>query len=425
MLRRLGFIALLATTALVSHGQGQTDNVSRLSLSERIYVASKVYSTIQGYFNGWQDGQRADADQNGRAFDQSYRNYLQRITNSDDRRLFDLETMSLVALLHNGHTWFTDRWLQENYGQELGFYTKPVQGRWVVTRTDLPELKLGDEISAINQETVEEFFQAARKYLADSNERSEREDLFASGFLFPQQFSLTLSDRRSVNIVRQPRLDQSESRDTVEGRWLEPNSFAYIRIPSFNGVRIESAAIALVEKFKNAKGLIIDVRGNPGGYGNPPRALQSALIGRSFRSWRESSARLLSATGVSEVVSGSKTTTPEGGSTRPYGGVIAILVDHQCASFCEDFVMPFKDNHRATLVGETTAGTYSQTYFTNFDNGMMLNVAVSHEVFPNGDPFEGVGISPDIQVVPTVDDIRSHSDIVLSRALHLLESSHN
>jgi hypothetical protein len=231
MVARLAFIALLATTILVSSGRGQTDTASRLSVPERIYVASKVYSTLQGYFNGWQDAQRAGADQNGRLFDESYKNYLRNITSTDDRRLFDLETMRLVALFHNGHTWFSDRWLQENYGGELGFYAKPVQGRWVVIRSHLPGLKTGDEINEIDEKPAEEFFQGARKYLADSNERSEREDLFDSVFLFPQQFSLTLSDGRKVKILRKQSADQSPSPDTIDGHWLEPNVFAYIRIP--------------------------------------------------------------------------------------------------------------------------------------------------------------------------------------------------
>jgi carboxyl-terminal processing protease len=99
-----------------------------------------------------------------------------------------------------------------------------------------------------------------------------------------------------------------------------------------------------------------------------------------------------------------------------------ILVDHICASYCEDFVMPFKDNHRATVVGDTTAGTYAQTYFTAFDNGMQLNIAVTHEVFPDGSPFEGVGIAPDIALTPTIEDIRSRTDVVLERGVEALRS---
>ena len=60
--------------------------------------------------------------------------------------------------------------------------------------------------------------------------------------------------------------------------------------------------------------------------------------------------------------------------------------------------MSFKFARRATLVGETTAGTYSTIRHIDFDNGMILNIAAVHHTFPNGSQFEGVGITPDILV---------------------------
>jgi hypothetical protein len=61
----------------------------------------------------------------------------------------------------------------------------------------------------------------------------------------------------------------------------------------------------------------------------------------------------------------------------------------------------------------------------DFANGMSLNTAVTYEIFPGGSPFEGVGISPDGEVTPTLDDIRSGKDVMLSRALRLLKTPHD
>ncbi|MGO9401876.1 MAG: S41 family peptidase [Terriglobales bacterium] len=103
-------------------------------------------------------------------------------------------------------------------------------------------------------------------------------------------------------------------------------------------------------------------------------------------------------------------------------GRLVILIDGGCASACEDFVMPFKDSHRATLIGETTYGSYSDTYFLTFDNGMMLNTAVTRVSFPDGNRFESVGISPDIRIERTVEDVRSGNDRAMTRALEVLRS---
>jgi carboxyl-terminal processing protease len=410
-------VLLLAAAFLLQGGQAQTDSASKISLSDRIYVASRVYGTIQSYFNVW-------SEKDGVEFDQSYRDYLQNILHTEDRKAFDLETMRFVALLRNGHTWFNDTWLQQHYGSPLGFYAEPVQGQWVVTRSDLPQLRLGDVIANIDGKPAEDFFQHNRQFLADSNERSERTDLFAQAYLFPQRFELTLADARKVNITRGGNGDQPGPGEQVNGHWLEPDHFGYIRIPSFSGgVTVESAAIAQLRKFRDSHGLVIDVRGNLGGDGES-YDLQLALMERPFRSWRESLGRFNSPRGnQTELISeGGEERRDRGRGSGIFTGPLVILIDGGCASSCENFVMPFKDNHRATLIGETTYGSYSDTYFVTFDNGMMLNTAVTRVSFPDGKPFESIGISPDIRIERTVEDVRSGNDPVLTRAREVLRS---
>ena len=84
--------------------------------------------------------------------------------------------------------------------------------------------------------------------------------------------------------------------------------------------------------------------------------------------------------------------------------------------------MPFKYSKRATLVGETTAGSYSMTRHVDFDNGMILNIAAVHHLFPDGSQFEGVGITPDVQVEVTPEDLRVGRDPVLKKALEITGS---
>lgn len=416
---RSAVLLVAAAAFLMPKLQGQTDSTTTISLSERIYIASRVYGTLQNYFNGWQEYK-------GTGLDESYQHYLHEIIQSDGRREFDLATMRFVALLHNGHTWFDDRWLKDTYGSPLGFYARPVQGEWVVTESELEDLRVGDVIADVDGRPAEQFFREKRQYLSDSSERSQRIDLFAQTYLFPQDFVIKLTDGRMVKITRKKNVSGGKSREEVTGKWTEPGRFAYIRIPAFSGVRSESATIELVQRFKGARGLVLDLRRNPGGYGNPPLELQAALMDRPFRSWRESLGRFSSPRGNrGELVAGEEWAKPDHDiKSGLYGGSLVILIDGGCASYCEDFVMPFKDNHRAILIGETTYGSYSQTYFMAFDNGMMLNTAVTRELFPNGDPFEGVGISPDIELDSTVDDIRSGNDRVLQRALEILRNVH-
>jgi carboxyl-terminal processing protease len=104
-----------------------------------------------------------------------------------------------------------------------------------------------------------------------------------------------------------------------------------------------------------------------------------------------------------------------------YTGRLILLTDRICSCACEDFVMPFKYSKRATLVGETTAGTFSFTRYIHFDNGMILNIAAIHHTFPDGSQFEGVGIAPDVPVGIAPDDLRTGRDVVLKAALELAQ----
>jgi carboxyl-terminal processing protease len=52
---------------------------------------------------------------------------------------------------------------------------------------------------------------------------------------------------------------------------------------------------------------------------------------------------------------------------------------------------------------------------------MIVRIAVKREYFPDGSEFEGVGIKPDIEVRPSIQDLKTGRDAVLDKALELAE----
>ena len=77
-----------------------------------------------------------------------------------------------------------------------------------------------------------------------------------------------------------------------------------------------------------------------------------------------------------------------------YTGPVYVLQDRFCGSACEDFVMPLKASHRATLIGERTFGSSGQPYLFTFPNGMTFRVSAKRMYLPDGSEFEGIGIPP-------------------------------
>ena len=72
--------------------------------------------------------------------------------------------------------------------------------------------------------------------------------------------------------------------------------------------------------------------------------------------------------------------------------------------------------------GNATQGSSGQPYFLNLGNGMSLMVGKTRHSFPDGSPFEGVGIKPTIRVELRLTDVRNGIDPVLQRARDVAEA---
>jgi len=146
---------------------------------------------------------------------------------------------------------------------------------------------------------------------------------------------------------------------------------------------------------------------------------------KPYRWWTESTPQTLAVLKYRGEYADDTAMTWSGGTQQPdnpvFKGRLIILADSACGSACEDFLMPFKDNGRATVVGETTGGSTGQPFIYDFGNGMMLFVSSVREFFPDGSEFEGVGIRPDIEVPLTAEELKAGTDRALSRALEEAE----
>jgi carboxyl-terminal processing protease len=403
------------------------NDASQVPLKERVYIASRVYASLISNFAHTQGVPDVDADA-------AYRLYLDKVLAADSLKAFSLATMQFLATFRNTHTLLIDRVLIRQPGP-VPFVARFIQGQWVVTSSLSPDLNPGDVLEKIDEKSFEQFFSEVRPYISASSDYSARYLLFSHlgdiapcALLFPDSFELTLSGNRKVKIDRHATNKTSSA--STEGRWLKPGQIAYIRIPSFFFPDNEKHALELVRgEFKQARAIIVDVRGNAGGA--TPSDLTSALMDRPYRWWTESTPidmpffRYRASQGDwhyqpfrDPQFTWQSPVQPPAKDT--FTGKLVLLVDGGCNSACEDFTMPFKDNHRALIVGQTTSGSTGQPYVVEFDNGMLLLIGAKRASFPDGTPFEGVGIKPDIEVQPTPADLAKGRDVALEAALHAL-----
>jgi len=173
-----------------------------------------------------------------------------------------------------------------------------------------------------------------------------------------------------------------------------------------------------VNRFRSAKGIVIDLRGNPGGLA----AMMNGVAGHFFTT-PEVLGRMRTRTSDLEFRANPRLVTPEGVRVTPYAGPVAILVDELTASTSECFAGALQSLGRARVFGRQTMGQALPASTRRLPNGDLLMYAVGDFVTASGRRLEGEGVTPD-QVVPlSLEALRAGRDATLEAALRWIDSS--
>jgi carboxyl-terminal processing protease len=206
----------------------------------------------------------------------------------------------------------------------------------------------------------------------------------------------------SISVVRGPIQSQP-----VQTRFIEPG-VAYARLFSFSrgaGQELARQLLALADQAP-VSSIILDLRGNPGGL-----ILEAARVGGLFLPPRTVLARVQDRQDASVLRSDG---TPLFAETP-----LVVLIDGGSASASEIVTGALKEHHRATIVGEKTAGALGGAVDVRLPEGGM-SVTVERIMTPEGALVEGAGIAPDMLVALTVADMMRGEDKQLQAALHAI-----
>ena len=196
---------------------------------------------------------------------------------------------------------------------------------------------------------------------------------------------------------------------TVSYRMLD-DGVGYVRLYEFNnqaGSRMKEALQALLADSPRA--LILDLRGNPGGYLHIAVEVASEFIPSELI--------------VTEKDSSGKITEHKAtGKGLALDLPLVVLVDGGSASASEIVAGAVQDTGRGVLVGRPTFGKGSVQTTHTFEDGSSLRVTIARWRTPNGRQLDREGLTPDI-VVPYDPNQAQDADPVLERALEYLRTS--
>jgi carboxyl-terminal processing protease len=197
---------------------------------------------------------------------------------------------------------------------------------------------------------------------------------------------------------------------SVASRLLD-GGYAYVRISTFGDRTTEELRQALQKLLaQNPKGLILDLRGNPGGnlYTALDVASQFIKDGPVM---------------IEEWGDGRRKTFNADGRGLATGIPLTVLVDQGSASASEIVAGAIQDRGRGRLVGEKTFGKGTVQDWHALDGGRNggVRITIARWLTPNGRWVHEAGLTPDILVSRSPEDVRAGRDPQLEAALNALK----
>lgn len=190
-----------------------------------------------------------------------------------------------------------------------------------------------------------------------------------------------------------------------------PNDICYIRLSSFISRNASKEFETILANSQNKKAFIVDLRSNPGGL------LSNAIVISNMFLDGGAIVSTVDRDGYKETQKASRGVL----TTKP----VVVILNKGSASASEIFSGAMKDNKRAVLVGTQSFGKGLVQEINKLPNDAGINITIQKYLTPNGTDIHKKGITPDIVVELTEENIKNKDDVQLKKAIEVAKSLSN
>lgn len=403
-----------------------------LSEDQRIAGLSRLWSEAKFSFANFD--RVPDLD-----WDALYLETLPRVRAAPDTYAYYRELQAFISRLQDGHSTLVLRSAaaRDRFQARAGLSTAYVEGRVLVRDVFDPALRTagirrGWELLTIDGEPVSSYVERElRPYTSASTPQDLLSQMYERSLLqgaLDRPMSLGFSDARGrahvVKIGRMTAKDYNAVRKAPPPfEWkLLPGNVAHVILRSFSDDTAADQFDAAFDQISRADAIIFDLRDNGGGNSNVGYRILSVLTDHPFQTsaWQTPDYR-----GVMRAWSISNRAFDAGAGEWPHDGKrhyakpVSVLTSARTYSAAEDFVVAFDAMHRGRIVGEPTGGSTGSPMMLDLPGGVVALICSKRDTYPDGKAFVGVGITPQVEVRPTVTDFRADRDTVLQAAVRL------
>lgn len=285
-------------------------------------------------------------------------------------------------------------------------------------------LKPGDEIIAVNGKRITDLRKMANPYLCASNE-SVADRNFIDRFLFKSNDDSLLiaykrNDKSNKSVLRLyfPNKFPYQNGDNWKMpmyKLLSPD-IGYI---SLGKIKADSLPV-IFKAFENTKGIIIDIRNYPKEF--MPFAM-GAYLKTSSTPFVKFTVGNINNPGLFSFNAPLRNGPDKKNNRNAYKGSVVILVNEQSQSQAEYTTMALRTAPRSVVMGSQTAGADGNISYVPFPGGFSSPFSGIGVFYPDGKETQGIGIVPDIMILPSKKGVIEGKDEVLEKAIEYIRKT--
>jgi C-terminal processing protease CtpA/Prc len=441
--RIAGVVALLLV--LVPGAPGAQADEGPLTDNEKIWGLMQIWAEAKFNFPFFDQVPNLDWDASAQA-------YIPRVIAAEDTDTYFEVLMEFAAQLHDGHTAVIPPWRLVRPGwDQPPVEVQVIDDRFFIARVGVSEevrdqrIYPGLEILEIEDGTpIRTYFNDTVVRLGSRGTKQADEAVgLISLFYGPRDSVVPMKVRdidgteRDVALTRRSLQDDGEvfqwrlldwyaADPSVEAENLT-DGITYIRLSNFmkDEGRDQFREVFDHLDLRSTKGIILDIRFNPGGDSSNAADVVSYFFDEPVEVSRWRSRRYVPAyrswgNEQEWEQSGPQFVQPRRGAR--YLGPLVVLTGPATYSSAEDFLVPLSYSKRAVLVGGATAGSTGNPIYVDLPRGGKFRVVSKRDVFPDGTEFVGYGIAPNVAVAPTQLDLFEGRDPVLEAGINAIKS---